>query len=325
MFKERPIFIIDGLNLFIRSFCSYPQMSANGEQMGGCVGFLKTLQRLSREFQPVQVYVAWEGGGSSRRRKIFPEYKLNRRPEKLNRFYEDDIPETDENRQKQLVSLVDILKNVPVCQTYVSDCEGDDIVAFMCRGPLRHKEKVIISSDKDMYQLLDEKTHIYSLHKKRFVAEDDVFDEFRIKAHNFALAKCLCGDVSDNIPGVKGLGFKTAAKKFPMLGGEQILLQDLLDFTASHKHESHIYQKIFESADIIKRNWKIIHLDGSMLSPEQMKRVEHVMNTFEPKVNKLKFIKSLLKVGITDFDTDNFFHSLICIEGLSYTSSSEKQ
>jgi hypothetical protein len=109
------------------------------------------------------------------------------------------------------------------------------------------------------------------------------------------------------------------------LGGEQILLQDLLDFTASHKHESHIYQKIFESADIIKRNWKIIHLDGSMLSPEQMKRVEHVMNTFEPKVNKLKFIKSLLKVGITDFDTDNFFHSLICIEGLSYTSSSEKQ
>lgn len=321
MFKDRPIFIIDGMNAFIRAWAAYPQMSANGEQMGGCVGFLKTLQKLCREFQPTQVYVAWEGGGSTRRRKIFPEYKMNRRPEKLNRFYEDDIPDTDENRQKQLISLVNILKNVPVCQVYVSDCEGDDIVAFMCRGPLRDKEKVIVSADKDMYQLLDERTHIYSLHKKRFVKDADIFDEFRIKAYNFALAKCLCGDVSDNIPGVKGLGFKTAAKKFPMLGGDPVLLQDLLDFTASHKHTSQIYQRIWEESDLVKRNWKIIHLDGSMLSPEQMKRVEYAMNTFEPKVNKLKFIKALLKEGITDFDADGFFHSLICIEGLNYSSS----
>jgi hypothetical protein len=109
-----------------------------------------------------------------------------------------------------------------------------------------------------------------------------------------------------------------------MLSGDPVLLQDLLDFTASHKHTSQVYERIFENGDLLKRNWKLIHLDGSMLSPEQMKRVEYAMNTFEPKVNKLKFIKALLKEGITDFDADGFFHSLICIEGLNYASS-EKQ
>ena len=66
-------------------------MSSNGYQVGGCVGFLKTLQKLVRELSPTAICVAWEGGGSQRRRKLFPEYKLNKRPEKLNRFYGDDI------------------------------------------------------------------------------------------------------------------------------------------------------------------------------------------------------------------------------------------
>ena len=102
---QRPTFILDGMNLFLRSFSAYPTMSSHGYQMGGCIGFLKTMQRLCREFQPAKVYVIWEGGGSQRRRKIYPEYKLGRKPEKLNRFYGDDIPETEENKQHQLMTL----------------------------------------------------------------------------------------------------------------------------------------------------------------------------------------------------------------------------
>lgn len=317
----RPIFIIDGMNLFVRSYSAFPQMSSHGYQMGGCIGFLKTLQRLSREFQPSKIYVAWEGGGSQRRRKIYPEYKMNRKPDKLNRFYGDDIPDTDENKQHQLVSLLAALKTVPVCQVYVSDCEGDDIISYMCCRPLRQKEKVIVSSDKDMYQLLDESTKIYSLHKKRFVTSQDVFEEYRVKPHNFALAKSLCGDVSDNIPGIKGLGFKTAATKFPFLGNDaEILLQDLLDYAASHITESSAYKRVVESSEEIKRNWRLVYLDGSMLSGDQTMKVENVINTFVPQVNKMGLIKHLIKEGISDFDTEGFFYDLSCIEGIKFLS-----
>jgi DNA polymerase-1 len=315
MSDERPVFIIDGMNMYLRSYAAYPQLSSHGYQMGGCVGFLKSLQRLCREFQPASVYVTWEGGGSQRRRKLYPDYKSDRKPGRLNRFYGDDIPDSEENKQHQLISLLSALKNVPVCQVYVSDCEGDDIVAFLVRGPFRDKQVVIVSADKDMYQLLGSNVKIYSLYRKKFITDNDLFEEFRIKSHNFALAKCLCGDDSDNIPGVKGLGFKSVAKKFPMLGSEDtIILQDLINY--SHTQKGEAYKRVTQNEDIVKRNWQLVHLDGSMLSADQAKRVEHVVDTFEPTVNKMGLLKLMIKEGIADFDVEGFFYDLSCIEGL---------
>jgi len=315
MSDERPIFIIDGYNMYLRSYSAFPQMSSHGYQMGGCVGFLKSLQRLCREFQPASVYVTWEGGGSQRRRKLYPDYKSDRKPGRLNRFYGDDIPDSEENKQHQLISLLSALKNVPVCQVYVSDCEGDDIVAFLVRGPFRDKQVVIVSADKDMYQLLGPSVKVYSLYRKKFITDADLFEEFRIKSHNFALAKCLCGDDSDNIPGVKGLGFKSVAKKFPMLASDDtIILQDLISY--SHTQKGEAYKRVVENEDIVKRNWQLVHLDGSMLSADQAKRVEHVVNTFEPSVNKMGLLKLMIKEGISDFDAEGFFYDLSCIEGL---------
>jgi len=311
----RPVLLIDGMNLFVRSWAAFPQMSTNGHQVGGCIGFLKTLQKLVREISPIAVYIAWEGGGSQRRRNLYPEYKKNRRPEKLNRFYGDDIPDTEKNKQDQLVSLLRMLKSIPVCQTYVSNCEGDDIIAFLCRGPFRNAEKIIVSSDKDMLQLLDEKTKVYSMHKKCFVTSDDVLKEYKIHANNFAIAKALCGDTSDNIPGVKGLGFKTVSSKFPFLCKEEsALLQDVLNYAASHSSESVIYKRVYDESSIVRRNWNLVHLDGSMLSGDQISKIQNVIDTFEPKSNRIELIRSLIKEGINDFDTDRFFYDLSCIQ-----------
>jgi DNA polymerase-1 len=319
MSDERPIFVIDGMNMFLRSYSAFPQMSSHGYQMGGTVGFLKSLQRLCREFQPTSVYVTWEGGGSQRRRKLYPDYKANRKPGKLNRFYGEDIPDTEENKQHQLVTLLGALKNVPVCQVYVSDCEGDDIVAFLVRGPFRDKNVVIVSADKDMYQLLSPEVKIYSLYRKKFITDEDLFEEFRIRAHNFALAKCLCGDDSDNIPGVQGFGFKSVAKKFPMLGSDDtIILQDIINY--AHTQKGVLYKRLVEEVSVVNRNWQLVHLDGSMLSGDQMKRVEHVVDTFKPVVNKMGLIKLLLKEGISDFDYEGFYYDLSCVDGLRFAS-----
>lgn len=317
MSTDRPVIIVDAMNLFVRSYSAYPSMNVHGEPMGGCVGFLKTLRRLTSEIQPAAIYVAWEGGGSQRRRALYSEYKLNRKPVKMNRFYEDDIPDTDENKQHQIIMLLGLLKCVPVCQIYVSDCEGDDVIAYLCNIPFKNQNKVILSSDKDLFQLLDDNTRIYSLHKKVYVTKDDVLKEFRVTAENFALAKSLCGDSSDNIPGIKGLGFKKAAKLFPILGTESnLVLQDVLNYCAAHVDESPMYQRVLDGVADVQRNWKLVFLNGSMLSATQAQRVDHVISTFKPSVDRMQFMRKLLKEGINDFDIDDFFYSFHCIENV---------
>jgi 5'-3' exonuclease len=313
--------IIDAQNLFIRSWAAYPTMNKNGEQMGGCVGFLKSMQRITREIQPCKIYIVWEGGGSQRRRKLYSEYKMGRKPEKLNRFYGDDIPDSEENKKHQLISLLGMLKFVPVCQVYVSDCEGDDTVAHLCNGPFRNQDKIIVSSDKDMYQLLNDKTRIYSLHKKKIVTAEDIFEEFRIRTHNFAIAKAICGDSGDNVPGVKGIGFKKVSSKIPILGGDQmVILQDVIDYCQSHVDESIIYRRIMDSVEDVRRNWRLVHLDGSMLSGDQVSKVQYVIDTFEPKTDRMGLIRALVKEGIEGFDIEGFFYDLKCVTATHHTT-----
>ena len=128
----RPILLVDGLNVFTRHFVANPTMSDHGHHVGGFVGFLKGLRLLCERIRPSKVVVVWEGGGASRKRAIFKEYKQGRRPQRLNRFYED-IPDTIENRNRQVKLIVDALKNVPVVQMYVSDCEADDVIGYLAK------------------------------------------------------------------------------------------------------------------------------------------------------------------------------------------------
>jgi len=315
--SERPVLIVDGANLFIRSWAAYPQMTSNGDQFGGVIGFLKTLAKLVREQSPSMVLCAWEGGGSQRRRSIFKEYKLGRRPEKLNRFYGDDIPDNDENRKHQLLVLINSLKHVPICQLYASDCEGDDIIAYLCNGPMKDRKRVIASSDKDLYQLLDNNTIIYSLHKKIYVTSKTMFEEFHIKPHNFAVAKALCGDKGDNVPGIKGLGFKTASKLLPMLSGDQVvLLEDVLNYCYSHRDDHKMYGSIINNINDVKRNYRLVYLNGNMLSSDQQDKVNSTVNTFMPHMDRLGLLKKLLDEGVSDFDVQNFAYAFNCIVGI---------
>ena len=317
MSTTRPVLIVDAMNLFVRSYSAYPTMSAHGYQMGGSIGFLKTLRRVVFESQPKAVYICWEGGGSTKRRKLFSEYKMNRKPEKMNRFYEDDIPDTEDNRKHQIEALLHMTRCAPVCQLYVSDCEGDDLVAYLCRGPMRAEDKIIVSSDKDLYQLLDDQTKVYSLHKKTFVTKETVMEEFRVQAKHYALAKALCGDPGDNVPGIKGCGFKTVAKLFPFLGiDDDVLLQQVIDYAHTHIDESPKFQRIVEQEDDVKRNWRLVYLDGSMLSVQQQLQIDHRIQNFVPKADRVGLVKQLVKEGIGDFDVEDFFYAFHCIENL---------
>ena len=173
---------------------------------------------------------------------------------------------------------------------------------------------MIISSDRDFYQLLDERTIIYSPTWKRFVTKKEVSDKFNISASNFCLAKSICGDPSDNIKGVKGAGFKTIAKRFPDLSEEgDFTISEILEISRKKLQEKNppkIFREIANNESLIKRNWKLTYLDTSNLAPIQIEKIENCIDTFSPSPNKISLIRMMIKNGIQNLDIDHLFLSM---------------
>jgi len=312
-YVDRPFLIIDGLNVHTRHFIANPTMSALGHHVGGVTGFLKGIELLVQKISPQRVIVIWEGGGSPRRRAIYPDYKSKRRPQKLNRYYAGDIPDTVENRNYQIMLLIELLRLTPVNQVYVSDCEADDVIGYLIRHKLRDKNCVIISSDKDYYQLLNDKVTQWSPGQRKFISSDIVLEKFGIPVHNFCAARSFIGDPSDGIPGIKGAGFKTLAKRFPELNSENdVSVNDIIGLSKSRALDSKIklFREINENHEIPKRNWKLMYLDMINLAASQIQKIEFSIDTFEPQRNKIEFMRTMIREGISTFDTDAFYMSL---------------
>ena len=319
---DRPVLVIDAFNLFTRHFIANPAMAENGvragEPAGGIAGFINSTRWLVDTLHPDQVVVVWESGGSLRKRKLFPEYKMHRRPQKLNRYYEDDIPTTTQNRNWQVSTIVSLLREVGVCQVYVPDCEADDVIGYVCKYKFKGKQKVIVSSDKDFYQLLGPDTKVYNPMGKRYVEASDVLARFGISSQNFCVAKALCGDPSDNIPGVKGVGFKTLAKRFPKMGTEDEVTCSEIIAEARERAEAKRAPKLFgnitDAEDAIKRNWQLMYLDTNNLAAAQIKKIDHALDSFDPRHDKMSLMRKLIKAGLPRIDADRL--AMVCRSNL---------
>ena len=310
---KRPIMLVDGLNVYTRHFVANPSISDSGQQIGGVVGFLKGLQLLIDRFTPKEVHVIWESGGSPRRRSIFPDYKSKRRPQKLNRYYGGDIPDTVENRNYQITLIIELLKKTPINQVYVSDCEADDVIGYLAKYRYNDNNTVIISSDKDFYQLISESILQWSPGQKRCITAELVQERFHVSVNNFCITRCFVGDISDGIPGIKGAGFKTMAKRFPELKSEEKVSMDKI-FTLSQKRSEanniKLFKLINENSHIIRRNWKLMYLDTQNLAAIQIQKIDAKINTFSPSYNKIDLMRILLREGLKNFNADMFFMSL---------------
>lgn len=319
---ERPIVIVDGMNIFIRNFVVNETTTSTGDPIGGVVGFLKYLNHLTNTFVPKKMIVVWEQGGPSpRRKKIFEGYKANRSKDKesfsdLNKDLSKRswLMNDKENKIKQLHLLTQAIKNLPVCQIYVAECECDDIIAYMLRNKfaLENARKILVSSDKDFYQLLENPSiEIYDPGKKILISGEKILNEYSISPRNFCLARTMVGDDSDNIPGVPGIGLKTAAKRFPILADpvRDLNVSNLCEFSQEkidkEKSKVKAYADVVNSKSILERNWDLMYLDSSSLSASQIQKIDFALENFQPNMNKLGFIRTMIDAGaITDIDYD---------------------
>lgn len=313
--SDQPIIYIDGLNVFMRHFAANPSKSLNNQLCGGIVGFLRNIESLCMKFKPQKVIVAWEGGGSLRRRNIDKNYKEGRRPVKLNRSsYYSDIPDTSENRNNQLKILIELLYETPVTQIYVNDCEADDIISYLVKTKKCEQKSIIVTSDKDYYQLVDSNTQIWSPNKKCLIDEKYIIDKWSISANNFCLVRCFAGDVSDGIKGIKGAGIKTMVKRFPELSLlKEITIHDII--SESNKKVSSgckikLYNDIINNEPQLRKNWQLMYLDSAMLSADQIKKINFQFDNKEIKINKLKLLKIINREGLNFFNIHAFLISL---------------
>jgi len=304
------VLLIDGLNVFMRHYAANPSMTQHGDAAGGVVGFLGGLGSLCRKFNPSEVHIMWEGGGSLRRRAIYKDYKRGRKPQKFNRYYEDDIPDTTTNRLGQVAFLTRCLRHLPVYQHYIKDCEADDVIGYCARYKFKNQDVVIVSSDKDFYQLIDERVKVWSPGQKRLITEDVVVEKMHVRPSNVALTRAFVGDPSDNIKGIKGVGFKTLSKRFSLLKSEERVSLDFIFTECERLKETskiRVYNNITEHKDIVRRNLKLMCLDISNLAATQIQQIEGSLEINEKKYDKLAFLRSLRKFGLINFDPSLLF------------------
>ena len=185
--------LIDGLNLFFRNFSAINTVNSNGVHIGGLGGFFRSLGALIRTLQPTQVYMVFDGIGSSNNRKnIIPEYKSNRNISRITKHeLFDNLEDEDDSKVDQIVRIIQYLKTLPVKTVSLPRVEADDIIAYLSSTlPTQPEDRVfIVSSDKDYLQLVSDKVIVYRPIEKEYYTTDTVKEKFNVTPHNFLLYK----------------------------------------------------------------------------------------------------------------------------------------
>jgi len=315
------VMIVDSLNQFIRSYIVDPSLSTNGQPIGGTKGFLKILQKLCRDINPDAVVICWDGrGGSRKRRSLVKEYKSGRKAIRLNR--ETDMTEDEELQNKiwQQSRLIEYLNELPVIQFMFDEVEADDVIGYVSKMPqFDGWQKVIVSSDKDFIQLCDGETVLFRPVQKEVLNKNNIIEKFGIHPNNFALARALVGDKSDNLEGVRGVGLPTVKKRFPFLSEEKsYTIQELIEFCDNVDSKLKTYKSILENEDLVALNYKLMQLYSPILSVQSKSKVDFTIDNFEFEFNKTEMIKMMHEDGFGSYNWDELFAKMkkISIDGL---------
>ena len=156
MKQEGRVLIIDQLNLFFRNYIVNPSLSQHGFPIGALRGCIQSLQKIARETKPDMIVICWDGEGGSKKRKLLKkDYKAGRKPIRLNRNVRNLTEQEEvENKVWQQMRLVEYYNALPVVQFMFRGTEADDIIAHVAQLPqFKNWQKVIVSSDKDFFQL----------------------------------------------------------------------------------------------------------------------------------------------------------------------------
>lgn len=227
--------IIDGANAIFRAFFGIPGLRGpDGSPTNAVLGFTNILNKILRDEKPDYIAVAMDPKGGTFRNKLYAEYKANR----------DATPE-DLSVQFPLVKeLIDAYR---IPRIEIPGFEADDVIATVVRLAPADMAVSIISTDKDLMQLCSETVELVDGIKDRRFGPAEVVEKFGVPPEQMLDLRALVGDPSDNIPGVKGIGVKGAAKLIEEYETLENLLTNAPDVKAKRAREG-----LLEHADLAR-------------------------------------------------------------------------
>ena len=285
------VLLVDGMNLFIRVFSAIPTTNEDGIHVGGIVGFLRSLAYSINMIRPTRTIVVFDGkGGSNRRRKIFPQYKMGRKMSyRLNRAH-DFLTREEEQKMmiRQLNRVVEYLECLPITILNIENCEADDVIGYLSKHIYNDSKTTILSTDKDFLQLVDNNTRVYSPTKKKMYDEAKVFDEYGIHPKNFLLFRMFDGDKSDGIPGVNGIGQKTLVKLFPFMEtDEQYTLDDI--YRSAETQKNPLCERVLQSKDLLDLNKQLMDLEDGIIGGQTKLKIKEIVERPIQRLIKHRF------------------------------------
>ena len=222
----RKLVVVDGANAIYRAFFAIPGLKApDGTPTNAALGFVNMLGKVIREERPDFMVIAMDPRGGSFRKRLFPDYKANR----------DAQPE-DLSIQMPLVRELIEAHRIAILE--VKDFEADDVIATLVATAPADTSVVIVSSDKDLMQLVSDRVTLVDGIKERRFGPAEVEERFGVPPEKILDLRALVGDPSDNIPGVKGIGEKGAAKLILEWGDLENLLAHAVDVKAKRAREA---------------------------------------------------------------------------------------
>ena len=214
------LYLIDGSAYVYRAFFALPALNnSKGLQTNAVYGFTTTLMKIIREHQPHGLAVVFDEPGPTLRHETYQAYKAQRPP----------MPEGMSGQIPYIHRVVEAL-NIPVVKQ--AGYEADDLIGTLAvQAELAGYDVVIVTGDKDMFQLLTPHVRIYDPVKVKWIGEAECLERFGVEPARVVEVMGLMGDSTDNIPGVKGIGEKTATKLITQFGTIEELLRRVEEVT----------------------------------------------------------------------------------------------
>ncbi len=210
------LFLIDAHALCYRAYFAIRNLSTSyGQPTNAVLGFLKTLNKILKTYQPQYIAACFDVGKKTHRHEKFSEYKIHR-------------PKMPDDLISQIPLIKEVVSayNIPVFER--EGFEADDVIATIAKKAVKENvEVIIVSGDKDMYQLIDDNIKIFDYKKDDIIDEKKAIVRFGFKPKQIVDFIGLAGDNTDNIPGVEGIGKVTAIKLVEQYGRLEDVFKNL--------------------------------------------------------------------------------------------------
>ena len=290
MSKKNRLILIDGSGYIFRAYYALPPMiRSDGTPVNAVYGFTNMLVKLIEDFGNEKLIVVFDAARENFRNEIYPEYKANR-------------GETPEDLIPQFDLIKKCVESFNISQLELKGYEADDIIAtFVNIAQQKNINSLIISSDKDLMQLVSDKVQMLDPMKNRKIGINEVVEKFGVGPDKVTQIQALTGDKTDNIPGAPGIGPKSATELISNFGDIENLIKNYKKIKQLRK------QKIIENhKSDIRLSYKLVQLKDDVKLPVSIEEIiPYSELNNNPKVLKEFLIKQGFKTVLQRLEGNN--------------------